>query len=198
MKKYLKLLAACFIFILILFVVYLIHINYFNVEVVLYAAIVDVFIASFISFILVFVILKRYFFYDSFERVLIFCIWLLGGYAFAITGPTILDRSLSFFVLEKIQIRGGIVHIDEIEEIFLEYIPEVRLVDVRLTEQLQSKTVTRVGDCIQLTNRGKRLVGFSRFFRENLLAKNRLLNDEYTDFLTRPNLSGETSNNIRC
>lgn len=190
--KYIFFLISCLFYTVILLLVYLIHVNYFKVQVVLYSAILDGLIAAIIS--LGFFILFKKFSprFQAFEISLIFCIWILGGYAFAITIPTVIDRSLSFFILEKIEARGGVVHKEEIEDIFLEYIPEVRLVDVRLTEQLKSKTISEKGNCVILTKRGVLMVNFSRFFRQNLLAKIRLLDGEYTDYLTQ---ESPTSNN---
>ena len=183
--KYLKFIASCTLYVIVLIFIYSIHINYFYVEVILYGALMDAFIAAVLTYLIAFVFSKKWFDFLQFERWLILAIWLLGGYAFSISFPAVLDRSLSFYVLEKIQARGGVIHVSEIEKIFLEYIPEVRLVDVRLTEQLQSKTIVRTGDCINLTDRGQKLAYFSQFVRQNLLAKHRLLDGVYTDALTR-------------
>jgi hypothetical protein len=61
--------------------------------------------------------------------------------------------------------------------------PEFRLVDVRLTEQLQSGTIEIVNGCVRLTVKGSRLASFSGFVRRNLLVKHRLLAGIYTDAL---------------
>lgn len=196
--RYVLFITTCVIYTFVLLGVYLLHINYFNVEVVLFAAIKDGVIAALLTFGLLFFLFGKLFQFQTFEWSIIFCVWLLGGYSFAITGPTVLDRSLSFFTLEKIQLRGGLVHKDEIGEIFLEYIPEVRLVDVRMTEQLQSRTIVRQGDCFKLTKRGEKMVEFSRFVRKNLLAKHRLLDGKYTNFLTRPSDKIAMRSNLRC
>ena len=50
----------------------------------------------------VFAVLSR------FEKGQLVVIWLLLGYALAISGPTLIDRSLSFYILEKIDERGAI------------------------------------------------------------------------------------------
>jgi hypothetical protein len=125
--------------------------------------------------------------FTGFEKVLLVALWLVGGYAFAVTGPTILDRSLSFYILEKLQQRGGGVREDAIGTIFVtEYMPEFRLVDVRLTEQLQSGTIVIENGCVKLTEKGQRLASLSRFIRTHFLPKHRLLAGEYTDALVDP------------
>jgi len=125
--------------------------------------------------------------FNKFEKFQLFSIWLLIGYSLAISVPTVIDRSLSFYILEKIQQRGGGISQDRFEEVFTqEYVKEHRLVAVRLTEQLQSGTISIINGCVKLTPKGERLAGLSRFFRKNLLPKQRLLLGEYTDALTDP------------
>ena len=83
--------------------------------------------------------------------------------------------------------RGGGIREDAIGDVFVsEYMPEFRLVDVRLTEQQASGTIVIENGCVKLTPRGERLANFSRFFRTHLLPKHRLLAGEYTDDLVDP------------
>ena len=131
--------------------------------------------------------------YSSFEKVLLICIWLLGGYAFAISGPAVLDRSLSFYILEKLQQRGGGVRADAIGDIFVnEYMNEYRLVDVRLTEQLESGTVVIEDGCVKLTPEGDSLATLSRYLRTHFMPRHRLLAGEYTDALVDPFQQSQT------
>jgi len=86
-----------------------------------------------------------------------------------------------------LQQRGGGIREDAIARVFVEeYLPEFRLVDVRLTEQLQSGTIEIVNGCVLLTARGQELASFSHFVRSTLLAKHRLLAGHYTDSLDDP------------
>lgn len=163
----------------------IVHARWFPVEVVLYSALLDAFLAALIMAVVLWLVARRRF--TGFEKVLLVALWLVGGYAFAVTGPTILDRSLSFYILEKLQQRGGGVREDAIGTIFVtEYMPEFRLVDVRLTEQLQSGTIVIEDGCVKLTPHGQRLASLSRFIRTNFLPKHRLLAGEYTDALVDP------------
>ena len=184
-----KLLTALLLtaaYVIVLAVVYVVHVWYFNVDVVLYSAILDALIASAILAAFSLIIRARLPF-DGFSLLLLVAIWILGGYAFAISGPAVLDRSLSFYILEKLQQRGGGIQESRIGDVFKdEYMPEFRLIDVRLTEQLQSGTVTVENGCVKLTPRGERLATVSRFIRTNLLPKHRLLAGVYTDALVDP------------
>jgi len=170
-------------FIIFYVVTYLIHINFFQIDVVFYAAIVDGVIAA----LLMLIILTLIKVFNAFEKFLLLCIFLLIGYSIAISVPTVIDRSLSFYILEKIQQRGGGIKLDSFEEVFTqEYVKEHRLVDVRLTEQIQSGTITIENGCVKITEKGKNITEFSRYFRIHFLPKKRLLMGQYSDDLTDP------------
>ena len=186
MKKILLALLISGIFLLQLLVIYWFHVTYFEVNVVLYSAIADSLIASFNTVILL-VIWKKSQIFSFFEKLQLAIIWLLVGYILAISVPTLIDRSLSFYILEKIQQRGGGIQLGKFEEVFVtEYVKEHRLVDVRLTEQQQSGTIKIENGCVKLTNRGELLATFSRVFRKNFLPKRRLMMGSYSDDLTDP------------
>ena len=184
--KYYKALLASLIFVFLLLGTYYLHVAYFRVNVVLYSALFDSVFAACIAAIPLFgLVWFRTF--NLFEKIQLTAIWLLLGYAFAISIPTVIDRSLSFYILEKLQQRGGGIRLDRIEQVFTqEYVKEHRLVDVRLTEQQESGTIVIRNGCVVLTDRGARLARFSRFFRQNLLPKQRLLMGKYSDDLTDP------------
>lgn len=186
MKKIIYSIAATTLFVIVLTAVYYSHISHFRVNVVFYAAIVDGIIATIIGSVFLFTI--GYFrVFSNFERVQLLIIWLLVGYGLAISIPTVIDRSLSFYILEKIQQRGGGIKLESFERVFTqEYIKEHRLVDVRLTEQLESGTIRVENGCVKLTPKGERIARFSRYFRQHWLPKKRLLMGEYSDDLTDP------------
>lgn len=173
-------------FVIFLFAIYYLHITFFNVDVVFYAAIADGILAA--GFAGLFLFVLGYFqLFNRFEKIQLIIIWLLAGYAFAISVPTVIDRSLSFYILEKLHQRGGGVKLNSFEQIFTqEYVKEHRLVDVRLTEQIESGTIQIENGCVKLTEKGEKLASFSRMFRQNFLPKHRLLMGEYSDDLTDP------------
>lgn len=184
--KYLKFAVANFLFVLILLLAYWIHIAYFKVNVVFYGAIFDGIVATILTLMLI-TIIRRLNVFSVFEKAQIALIWLLFGYAFAISVPTVIDRSLSFYTLEKLQQRGGGIKLEAFERVYgNEYMKEHRLVDVRLTEQEQSGTITIRDGCVRLTQRGDVMATFSRYFRNHFLPKQRLLKGEYSSDLTDP------------
>ena len=185
MKFWLALLLTL-LFVLLTAAFYVVHVWLLPVPVVLYSAVTDAVLAAAVT-VGVMVALRRRLPFGAFEQVLLGALWIVAGCAVAVTVPTILDRSLSFYILEKLQQRGGGIRADRFEDVFVnEYMPEFRLIDVRLTEQLASGTVTLEDGCVRLTARGEALASFGRFFRTTLLPKQRLLMGEYTDALVDP------------
>ncbi len=196
--KFAASLVATALFIFLLLGVYCVHIWYFRVDVVFYAAILDAFIAATLSTSALF-LFRIFSKLGAFEKTQLIAIWLLGGYAFAISIPTVIDRSLSFYILEKLDQRGGAILTDRFEDVFTkEFVHEYRLADVRLTEQEESGTIVIKDGCVMLTDRGRTLVAFSSFFRSHLLPSKRLLMGEYTDALTDPFRNSIEAPDYKC
>jgi hypothetical protein len=178
-------LAASLIFVALLLTINIVHMRYFDVDVVFYASLLDAVIAVLLGAALL--SLRVWAVFNPFEKLLLLLIWMLGGYAFAISVPTVIDRSLSFYILEKLQQRGGGIREDAFDRVFTqEYMKEARLVDIRLTEQLQSGTIVIDHGCVKLTPKGAAIADFGRFYRSHLLPKKRLILNGYTDDLTDP------------
>jgi hypothetical protein len=185
MKYILSLLSILF-YLIIQFIVYYFYIKYINVDVVFYDSLITVLISLTVFGISLFSI-KNFSAIDNLNKINLIIIAGLIGYCLAISLPTVIDRSLSFYILEKLQQRGGGIQLDKFNYIFTnEYMREHKLIDIRLTEQKQSGTIVIINDCVKLTEKGDQLANFSIFFRETLLPKSRLLNGIYTDELINP------------
>jgi hypothetical protein len=196
--KYLKLLGATALFGVLLLVVYVVHVRYVPVNVVFYSAILDDVLATGLTLLLLAALgwLRSF---SRFEIAQMVCIWLLLGYSFAISVPTVIDRSLSFYILEKLQQRGGGIKLDAFDQVFTqEYVKEHRLVDVRLTEQQQSGTIVIRNGCVLLTGWGQTIATTSRYFRNHFLPKQRLLMGEYSDDLTDPFRNSVKRSDYQC
>ncbi|MCX7041654.1 MAG: hypothetical protein NT117_02990 [Gammaproteobacteria bacterium] len=186
MNKFLKAVMATVFFVACLLATYVLRMRYGQVDVVFYSTIGCAVVAVMAAGALLYG-LRAFSEFSGLEKFQMLVIWLLVGYAFAISVPTVIDRSLSFYLLEKLQQRGGGIRQDRFQDVFVkEYMIEHRLVDVRLTEQLESGTIEINNGCVRLTPRGERLASFSRWFRATLLPRHRLLMGEYTDDLTNP------------
>ncbi|MBQ0918440.1 hypothetical protein KBW71_08280 [Hydrogenophaga aromaticivorans] len=196
--KLLKLVFATALYLLLLGLVWLAIVNFFKVDVVFYSALGAAAVALAVQALLVLAtpVLREL---NPFEKFQHLASCVLVGYILAISVPTVIDRSLSFYILEKLQQRGGGIQLGKFNYIFTtEYMREHRLVDIRLTEQTESGTIVIDGDCVKLTPKGEKIASFGRFFRQSLLPKQRLLMGEYTDQLTNPFRRSDTSPDYLC
>lgn len=183
-KKLFVAVVGIVVYVVVLLSTYVTHIKLLRVDVVGFAALMDAVIAAVIAGGVLFVV-SWFNVLEKFERALLVVIFLLGGYAFAVSVPTVIDRSLSLYILEKLDQRGGGIREDQIGWVFVhEYLPEYRLVDVRLTEAVKSGTVEIRNGCVVLTGKGHATAAVSHWFQRNLLPKQRLLRGQYTDDLT--------------
>ncbi|MBC7657941.1 MAG: hypothetical protein H7147_12330 [Frankiaceae bacterium] len=186
MNKFLKSLLATLLFVACLLIAYVLRMRFGEVNVVFYSTLGCAALAVLLAGAMLY-LSRGFSAFSALEKFQLLVIWLLVGYAFAISVPTVIDRSLSFYLLEKLQQRGGGIRQDRFQDVFVkEYMVEHRLVDVRLTEQLESGTIEINQGCVRLTPRGERLASFSRWFRANLLPRRRLLMGQYSDDLTHP------------
>lgn len=198
MNRYLGALFTSAIFVVVLLVVHYLHARYFDVDVVLYAAILDAFIAVSIT-ALGWWASRRMAAFTGLERILLIATWAMLGYAFAISVPTVIDRSLSFYILEKLDQRGGGIQESRMEDVFTkEYMVEHHLVDIRLTEQMQSGTLKIRDGCVLLTEKGRRIAELSRFYRKHFLPKHRLIMGGYSDVLTDPFRNSQSEVDYTC
>ncbi len=179
--------------------VHLIHFRFFVVDVVFYAALFDVFLSAAMVAVLYMVFLRKRLRISSQNLVLSTLLGLACGYSFAITVPTVIDRSLSAYILEKLVQRGGGVQVEALDDIFVqEYIPEFKLMDVRMQEALSSGTVVIENGCVLITPKGRRVAGMTQFYRHNFLPKKRMLMGEVTDVLVDPFSDTQKSVDYKC
>jgi hypothetical protein len=174
-----------------------VHFRFIEVKVVLYAAMFDAALAG--AIVGAAVSWRTLMGLTKSETVLASLLGMAMAAFIALAAPTVIDRSLSIYILEKLAQRGGGIRETAFEQIFQqEYMKEHHLVDVRLTEQLQSGTIEFDGQCVRLTPKGKMITEFTRFYRTNLLPKHRLLSGKVTDALTDPFRYSQTSVDYKC
>ncbi|MEM9412116.1 MAG: hypothetical protein AAGA30_13445 [Planctomycetota bacterium] len=175
------------------------HFQFISVSVILYACLWDILLATLVV-VGGYLFLRRdkaYLLKTEFGLTVLACNLFIVIYS--IMGPTVIDRSLSLYIVNKIDQRGGEVKESAMPDIFVrEYLPEFRLVDVRMTEQVTSGTVEIENGCVHLTARGKRLSRFVNWYRANFLPKRRVLMDEVTDQLTDPFRNSQAIVDTQC
>ena len=196
--KFIKAIKASAIFLTLLLLIYYLHVKFFFVNVVFYSAILDGILATLVSSFILWRY-KGFSIFSLFEKIQMLIIWLFFSYIFAISIPTVIDRSLSFYILEKLHQRGGSISLTSFDDVIVnEYMKEHRLVDIRITEQINSGTILLENNCVRLTNRGKKIVQFSLYFRKNFLPKKRLIMGKYSSDLTDPFRDGITKTDYEC
>ncbi|WP_237213805.1 hypothetical protein [Falsiroseomonas oryziterrae] len=167
--------------------VHIVHFRFFPVRVVAYAALLDVGIALVLSAAAWLLWLRRRLRTDGLESALFLAIATLVATLYAIMVPTVIDRSLSIYILEKLLQRGGAIREGAFEELLVrEFFPEHQLVAVRLTEQLNSGTITISDGCVRLTRRGETTATWTRRYRTTLLPRHREIMGRFSDDLTDP------------
>lgn len=178
---------------------YLLYIRIFAVDVVLYAALASAALALGVQALMLWC-MSTWRAFSRLEKIQHLLVCALMGYALALSVPTVIDRSLSFYILEKLQQRGGGIERSQMEQVFKdEYMREHRLIDIRLTEQQVSGTI-RIDDkgCVLLTPRGERLAHFSRLFRHYGLPRQRLIGASYSSDLVDPFAHSQGEPDYRC
>ena len=185
--KLIELVALSAAFGALFLIINYLHFQNLTVRVILYACAVDAIVASIIVLGLYWALWRQRSVLLVSEVVLTAIASNLLILLYAVMGPTVIDRSLSLYIVEKLDQRGGEIAEDKMGDVFTnEYLPEFRLVDVRLTEQVASGTAVIEDGCVKLTSKGRGLAAFVRFYRKTFLPKKRYLRGEVTDQLTRP------------
>lgn len=186
-KKFLEIFALSVALGASFLVINFLHFKYISVSVILYACLWDAAIATLLV-MAGFIALRggRSHLLPT-ETILTAISSNLLIIVYSIMGPTVIDRSLSLYIVNKIDQRGGEVREEAMSDIFIyEYLPEFRLVDVRMTEQVTSGTVEIKDGCIYLTDKGRIISQFANWYRANFLPQKRNLMGEVTDQLTDP------------
>ena len=181
-----RMIVAAILFLFIFGTIHYIHFRFMLVNVVLFSAVLDGLLATGVTCLILFT--SQYFSLVQLgEKILLSVIFLLTGYTLALSIPAVIDRSLSIYILEKLQQRGGGIMLDRMPEVFTqEYMKEHHLVDIRITEQMEAGTVVVRDGCVRLTPWGNSMATGSRFYRLHFLPTRRLLMGAYSAALVDP------------
>ena len=165
------------ILIFIYILTYYIHINYLPISVILYSTIIDLLLSIFVTAIVFKIIFKKKwsFFFKPLNLSIILC-FLSIGINFCILVPTLIDRSLSVYFLEKIYENKGKMEIENIDEMIInKFFLEKKLGRIRIEEQKNSSTLYVKNNTVYLTEFGFVVVNFTKWFSRNLLPKKRII-----------------------
>jgi hypothetical protein len=170
------------LYIILFFIVNTIHFNYFTVSVVLYALLLDIIITFFILIVALAIINKEYYFS---KNILITIFFLLAStqvlvlYSFVI--PTAVERSLSVYLLERIERNSGSLSIAEFNSIAKnDYFNDMNVTETRINEQIATGSIEIIDNQVILTDKGKAMLKAFSFIKTYFLPKkdNKIGTDE--------------------
>lgn len=180
-------------------VINVIHFQYFEIEVILYACLLDALLACAVFFFAYQLIWRGRSTISNAEKALSLTTSFLMLTVYSVMGPTVVDRSLSLYIVEKLNSRGGEIALDSLPDIFIyEYMPEYRLMDVRLTEQVASGTAVIENGCVRLTPRGRLVATLSNLYRRIFMPRRRVLLNNVTDALVDPLRNSKPIVDTKC
>jgi hypothetical protein len=155
-----------------------VHFWLLPVTVVLYATLFDALLAGALIAALALGLRRPLISMTVAEVTLTLCVGLLTMVIYSIMVPTLIDRSLSIYMLEKLRQYGGGIKQEAIEDVIQrDYFEERDVVRTRLTEQLKSGTIRVENGCVRLTPQGEFVVNLSHLYRTALLPKQREVMD---------------------
>lgn len=150
--------STCFI------IIHLIHFLFFEINVVLYAALFDATLAPLIT-------LSILYFKGFLRKIQTLCVIIsfLCFFIYSILIPTALDRSLSLYILRHIEYNPTTKVTDLHEIVKKDYFIEMQVIEQRINEQIKTGTISVESGCINLTTKGKIISKFSRFYKNHFL-----------------------------
>jgi hypothetical protein len=171
-SKFIAVVALIALYLMLFLCIGIVHFRFLAVTVVLYAALLDAALAAVVTAVIAFGPLRPRLTATAAEIALSLCLGVLLAVLYSIMVPTLIDRSLSLYMLEKLHAHGaGITPESLARAITEDYFDERRVVDARLIEQLKSGTITIANGCVRLTPRGKLVVRLSQLYRKTLLPR---------------------------
>jgi hypothetical protein len=177
MKKINTFFVGLFIYIVLMLFCCLVSLRFLMFSVTLYGSIFGSFVAALIS-LLILGKLKFFRIFSSFEKYLIISIFLLVGYSYSITIPTIIDRSLTIYMLGELKNSPSGIEKAKLEQDLTDsYIRDYQLIPTRILEQIVSGTITVENNCIKLTRTGMYIAEISQFYK-NLFLPTRVVYPE--------------------
>lgn len=167
-KKVKALLFVVFYSVLLFAGIHLFHFYFFKVKVVLYDSVLDAFLSVLIS---AFITYKRDTMLSRFEILLTKLLVLNSLVLYCILVPTVLDRSISLYLLRELDTQGQNVTISELEEhARRHYMDDMHVIEQRIKEQVVSGTIEIENEAhVRLTFKGKIAARTSRFYKTYLL-----------------------------
>ena len=155
------------------FTINAIHFNFFNVNVILYTLLFDLIVSLLVVVIGLAIINKKFYLNKNLLLTILFLIatsQALVIYAFVV--PTAIERSLSVYLLERLESNQGMLSISAFNIIAKhEYFNDMNVVETRIDEQIATGSIIIVSGKVVLTDKGKVLIKVFSFIKKYLLPQ---------------------------
>ena len=173
-----KYILSFLLFFTTFFIVNFLHFYFFEVSVILYALIFDIFISSLVFILITFKTHKSY--YKNSITYILFILFTLNLlFTYSILIPTAIDRSLSIYMLEQIDEKNGSLDLETFEtQISKNYFYDMNVIKTRINEQIETGSIDLKNNEISLTEKGKILLGIFNFVKSNFLPKKRVIKND--------------------
>ena len=153
------------------FTINAIHFYFFNVNVILYTLLFDLIISLLVVVIGLAVINKNFYLNKNLLLTILFLIatsQTLVIYAFVV--PTAIERSLSVYLLERLESNKGTLSISDFNIIAKnEYFNDMNAVETRINEQIATGSIEVIDDKVIITDKGKSMLRIFSFVKSYLL-----------------------------
>lgn len=166
---------CCLILVLSLFlgVIYVASFHFLHSETVYYFGIGAILVGAIILAIIFLALFRKIKF--AFEKLslaardffpcLLTAVFII--YSFHITFPSLIDRSISIYLLNQLAEEGGSASLSDLQQRFLNgYVSGVSVVCRRMAEQIETGNITHNGSIYSLTPRGQKTIQSLRAFAE--------------------------------
>ena len=148
LEKFLHYFLASLLILVIFIIIHVMHFRFLKPEVVLKASIIDAILSCFIGFIIFGVILK----YDLFVSFSAIITMFLGLAIYAILIPTMVDRSLSVYMLVYLdENSNGSLTKDELKKMLIKDV----ILEKRIEEHLRAGAIELDGTNVKITKKGR-------------------------------------------
>lgn len=157
--------------ILLFLIINITHFKMLGAKVILYTCIIDAILACVIQTIVMFFICKN----DS-KMVIALTAWstFLIIMLYSILVPTLVDRSLSIYVLRTVSRAEGSVKLADFDGLLQKgYFREMDVTNQRIIEQTASGTIIIKGEDIQLTRKGRLIISLAGIIERYFLPNDR-------------------------
>ncbi len=146
---------------------------FFFPKVILYSLLFDTIIALLVLTVCLIFINRKYYFSDNILITIFFLLTITQSLIiYSLLIPTVVDRSLSIYLLKHLDKNKGSLTMSELTKIAKDdYFKDMNVLETRINEQLATGSIEVVNNEVVLTDKGKNLIYIFSFIKSFLLPR---------------------------